>query len=184
MSGSLIRGDRENGPGIPGACATRNCTYLERGPWTMPSCLPDPSLWCILSTGRYPPSVKSYIKRHGRPNPGDWLPPRQAHLCNLRSGLSCRWKSWHNPAKSTQHTNVSLFFQKPTGALLLNNVYIPYPLTKHNQQRELIELLVRIPFLLNVSIQQPWGIWKKSTAQRNTHHTHMLCDGLYSSTSK
>ena len=32
MSGSLNRGDGENVPGIPGACATRNMRYLARGP--------------------------------------------------------------------------------------------------------------------------------------------------------
>ena len=32
MSGSLIRGVGENVPGIPGAYATRNFTYLARGP--------------------------------------------------------------------------------------------------------------------------------------------------------
>ena len=32
MSGSLTRGGGENVPGIPGACATRNFTYLRRGP--------------------------------------------------------------------------------------------------------------------------------------------------------
>ena len=34
MSGSLTRGGRENVPGIPGACATRNFTYLARGPYS------------------------------------------------------------------------------------------------------------------------------------------------------
>ena len=33
MSGSLTRGGRENVPGIPGACATRNFTHLASGPW-------------------------------------------------------------------------------------------------------------------------------------------------------
>ena len=33
MLGSLTRGDRENAPGIPGACATCNFTYLSRCPW-------------------------------------------------------------------------------------------------------------------------------------------------------
>ena len=33
MSGSLTRVDVENIPGILGACATRNFTYLARGPW-------------------------------------------------------------------------------------------------------------------------------------------------------
>ena len=32
MSGSLTRGDGENVPGIPGACAIRNFAYLVRGP--------------------------------------------------------------------------------------------------------------------------------------------------------
>ena len=34
MSGSLTGGGGENVPGIPGACTTRNFTYLVRGPWT------------------------------------------------------------------------------------------------------------------------------------------------------
>ena len=34
MSGTLTRGGGENVPGIPGACATRNITYLARGPCT------------------------------------------------------------------------------------------------------------------------------------------------------
>ena len=33
MSGSLTRGGWENVAGIPGACATRNFTYLTRGPY-------------------------------------------------------------------------------------------------------------------------------------------------------
>ena len=33
MSGSLTRGGGKNVPDIPGACATRNFTYLVRGPW-------------------------------------------------------------------------------------------------------------------------------------------------------
>ena len=33
MLGSLTGGGGENVPGIPGACATRNFTYLARGPY-------------------------------------------------------------------------------------------------------------------------------------------------------
>ena len=33
MSGSLTSGGGSKRPGIPGACATRNFTYLVRGPW-------------------------------------------------------------------------------------------------------------------------------------------------------
>ena len=35
MSGSLIRSDGENFPGIPSACATRNFVYLVRGPYVL-----------------------------------------------------------------------------------------------------------------------------------------------------
>ena len=38
MSGSPIRGGGETVPGIPGACATHNFTYLARGP--LPNCRP------------------------------------------------------------------------------------------------------------------------------------------------
>ena len=38
MPGSLTRGGRENVPGIPGACATRNFTYLARGPCWLLRC--------------------------------------------------------------------------------------------------------------------------------------------------
>ena len=39
VSGSLTRGDGENVPGIPGTCATRNFTYLARGPlWRLACC--------------------------------------------------------------------------------------------------------------------------------------------------
>ena len=34
MSGSLTRDGGVNVPGIPGACTTRNCTYLARGPYS------------------------------------------------------------------------------------------------------------------------------------------------------
>ena len=35
MSGSLTCGSGENAPGIPGACTTRNVTYLVRDPWQL-----------------------------------------------------------------------------------------------------------------------------------------------------
>ena len=55
ISGSLTRGGREN---VPGACATRNFTYLVRGPWWCwywPSCVYhdmfmwDAGIWNTLS---------------------------------------------------------------------------------------------------------------------------------------
>ena len=44
MSGSPTGGGRENVPGIPGACATRNFMYLVRGPWNIHS-----PIVCLLS---------------------------------------------------------------------------------------------------------------------------------------
>ena len=41
MSGSLARGGRKNVPGISSACATRNFTYLVRGPWVRSRPLKD-----------------------------------------------------------------------------------------------------------------------------------------------
>ena len=41
MSGSLTRDGGKNVPVIPGACPTRNFSYLARGPWNGTS-------WCML----------------------------------------------------------------------------------------------------------------------------------------
>ena len=41
MSGTLIRGGGENVPGIPGACATCNFTYLGGDPWHSPDLIDD-----------------------------------------------------------------------------------------------------------------------------------------------
>ena len=54
MSGSLTRGGGENVPGIPGACATRNFTYLVRGPWLRTSlCTADNALRCSANERKY-----------------------------------------------------------------------------------------------------------------------------------
>ena len=52
MSGLLTRGGGENVPGIPGACATHNFTYLARDPWlSMSRLLPSPRhQWPFLLT--------------------------------------------------------------------------------------------------------------------------------------
>ena len=46
MPGSLTRGGRENVPGILGACATHNFTYLVRGPW-------QSLYWMVTMTKRW-----------------------------------------------------------------------------------------------------------------------------------
>ena len=50
MLGSLTHGGGENVPGIPGACATRNFTYLARGPMKIwchaPAFVTHKSTWC------------------------------------------------------------------------------------------------------------------------------------------
>ena len=49
MSGSLTHSGGENVPGIPGACAARNFTYLARGPWD------GISAWKIILLTHLPP---------------------------------------------------------------------------------------------------------------------------------
>ena len=63
MSASLNRGGAENVPGIPGACATQNFTYLARGPcglWLLPiqasNCLYQAEYfysWVNITNSRY-----------------------------------------------------------------------------------------------------------------------------------
>ena len=52
MSGSLNRGGGENVPGIPGACATRNFTYLARGLWHKTHVPPKRFKAAVSSTNR------------------------------------------------------------------------------------------------------------------------------------
>ena len=48
MSGSLTRGFGENVPGIPGACATRNFTYLARGTLAITSFRSNMTVWVTI----------------------------------------------------------------------------------------------------------------------------------------
>ena len=52
MSGSLTRGSGENVPGIPGASATCNFTYLARGPCCAPHFFMHFSL-CSMASGKF-----------------------------------------------------------------------------------------------------------------------------------
>ena len=66
MSGSVSRGGGENVPGTPGACATLDCTYLARGPWSKKSTKLTTSLICKL---KYSSKVrKNYPARHPHDN--------------------------------------------------------------------------------------------------------------------
>ena len=50
MSGSLTRHGGENVPGIPGACATLNFTYMARGPWRSDyKCMGCNYLWDVIT---------------------------------------------------------------------------------------------------------------------------------------
>ena len=57
MQGSLTRGGRENVPGIPGECATRNCTYQTGGPWSFRITLAK--ITCMQQS--MPPVVMIYV---------------------------------------------------------------------------------------------------------------------------
>ena len=54
MSGSLSRDGGENVPGILGACATRNFTYMVRGPWN----------WINSLRYRWDPMVQNTTKHY------------------------------------------------------------------------------------------------------------------------
>ena len=74
MSGSLNRGGGENVPDIPGAYATRNFTYLARGPCHMVRCPQesDSSYLHIFARGIYSEITTSLIARFMGPT---WGPP-------------------------------------------------------------------------------------------------------------
>ena len=87
MSGSLTRGGGENVPGIPGACATYNFTYLARcpgyygnRPWGLIVPVRNASL---LLPGRAPGSGV----RAGMPEQACWYPTR-----TRRGSVLCRAK--------------------------------------------------------------------------------------------
>ena len=52
MSRSLSPGGGENVPGIPGACATRNVSYLARGPWLFTWRVQHQGPWVCCIGGR------------------------------------------------------------------------------------------------------------------------------------
>ena len=61
IPGLLTRGGGENVPGIPGACATRNFTYLARGPWRhLSNFVKPPSVALSRFHGKCPHRVKGY----------------------------------------------------------------------------------------------------------------------------
>ena len=67
MSGSLTRDGGENVPGIPGACTTRNFTYLARSPWwlyQMETFSGLPGYWPIVQG--------SHRSRVNSPHKGQW----------------------------------------------------------------------------------------------------------------
>ena len=99
MSGSLTHGDGENVPGIPGAWATHNFTYLVRGPctrtplmlrlsyyWRTRSCL---DCWCW------------YLLRHCYDNVNNKAPSSRTFARRLRNfvrgkcmGKRNTWGQW------------------------------------------------------------------------------------------
>ena len=70
MSGSLTRRGRENVPGNPGACATRNFTYLARGPWTKCVCFAACFIKVTICLARehFVDHIAMYVENHGYMN--------------------------------------------------------------------------------------------------------------------
>ena len=80
MSGSLTRGGEENVPGIPGACATGDFTYLVRGPWLVQY----NEHWCSDDLGRH--VIGSHgIEYIGQTDP--YLPPAPCYCGQITANV-------------------------------------------------------------------------------------------------
>ena len=96
MSGSLTRGGGEYTAGIPGACATRNFTYLSRGRWAQPSPKGSENLGAVtiydISTKRkscgnaFDHNTVAHL-----PNRGDILHRVRQYHCRALCKLSIRF---------------------------------------------------------------------------------------------
>ena len=96
MSGSLTRGVVENVPGIPGAYATHNFTYLVRGPYTNISL--DMSHRLDLHAGSTIPRVV-HTAEHGNADDRQWFVSKHCYILSvLRSHHSnSLWINHHVP---------------------------------------------------------------------------------------
>ena len=93
MLGSLPRGGGENVPGIPDACATRNITYLARGPWLRAFWLQDicklhRDVWSSACVG----NVRSVMKI-GRAKP-EIKQTENRTVCIIFGDALCKITSW------------------------------------------------------------------------------------------
>ena len=91
MSGSLTRGVGENVPGIPGACTTRNFTYLVRGPWLRtPLCTADNAMGykyiSSITERKYVSGLLIFKRVKFR------LHPRPNLLCKLWTKVWIKWR--------------------------------------------------------------------------------------------
>ena len=92
MSGSLTRGGGENVPGIPGACATRNFTYLARGP-----CVSGVSAQNPASVSRFSRVLKrcNVISGTLKPNPSF----RGKRCIGLARPVDNQWQKSHGDGR-------------------------------------------------------------------------------------
>ena len=96
MSGSLTRGGGENVPGIPGACANLNFTYLARGPCQR-------GLFMIIETSQ---TITDYLLRKRKIqihmhnykvwsqqfNNNSWL---NTSICTINCSFLSMWCQWY-----------------------------------------------------------------------------------------
>ena len=110
MSGLLSRCGGENVPGIPGACATRNFTYLARGPLVPVYCPYMYHIWDLWHCGdewymRFNVSNVQW-------NTGDVMMPNVSSLVtpqHINDYLWCtRDKYYHRIFSPTSYSNIQL----------------------------------------------------------------------------
>ena len=113
MSGSLTLGGGENIPGIPGACATPNFTYLARGP-----------CWCARFS-YCQVIITDYM--HHVPNIVDFLPKKIPQPLLPHNNAFLMGRAWHKlwiasltPEKNNGTTWISIHtaFQYKSAILL------------------------------------------------------------------
>ena len=92
MSGSLPRGDGENIPGIPSACATRIFTYLVRGRWLVAGFAPlhsEPVLNFVSYAHKFYKSADHDFFQRNAFEHKLFARNRQLSRCNIVHSLIC-----------------------------------------------------------------------------------------------
>ena len=109
MSGSLIRSGEKNVPGIPGACAIHNFTYLARGPWCyMGDCTRGSGFvvfWLWFDSGQYQKILHGFFTAQGQ-----FYGCPSANGATPMTGISSHYNDVITRAMSSQITSLTIVY--------------------------------------------------------------------------